>query len=94
MSDAWKALDKLRAGNARFVAGESSIRFDEFLKARDRLAAAQPPFAVILGCSDSRVPVEPIFDQGLGRLFLIRIAGNIAYPSQLGSVEYAVKASG
>jgi carbonic anhydrase len=56
---------------------------------RAELAAGQQPFAIILGCSDSRVPAEIVFDQGLGELFVIRVAGNIVAPSQVGSVEFA-----
>ena len=56
---------------------------------RAQLVAAQEPFAIILGCSDSRVPAEIVFDQGLGDLFVIRVAGNIVAPSQVGSVEFA-----
>jgi carbonic anhydrase len=60
------------------------------LTRRNELATGQEPFAVILGCSDSRVPAEIVFDQGLGDLFVIRVAGNIVAPSQVGSVEFAV----
>ena len=61
---------------------------------RHELAAAQEPFAIILGCSDSRVPAEIVFDQGLGDLFVIRVAGNIVAPSQIGSVEFAAERFG
>lgn len=83
------ALERLCAGNHRFVAGTSNI--DEALSSarRAELVGGQSPFAVILACSDSRVPVELIFDQGLGDLFVIRVAGNIVAPSQIGSVEFA-----
>jgi carbonic anhydrase len=82
-------LERLREGNRRFVAGTSNI--DEALTSarRAELVGGQNPFAVILACSDSRVPVELIFDQGLGDLFVIRVAGNIVAPSQIGSVEFA-----
>jgi carbonic anhydrase len=82
-------LERLRAGNRRFVAGTSSS--DKALSSarRAELVESQNPFAVILACSDSRVPVELIFDQGLGDLFVIRVAGNIVAPSQIGSVEFA-----
>src|SRR4029079_4957264 len=63
-------------------------------KRRREVAAAQEPFAIILGCSDSRVPAEIIFDQGLGDLFVIRVAGNIVSPSQVGSVEFAAERFG
>ena len=88
MIPASQALARLREGNARFVAGVRT--FDP--AARDRAVdpeAVQRPFAVILGCSDSRVPVEIVFDQGPGDLFVIRVAGNIVAPSQVGSVEFA-----
>lgn len=82
------ALERLREGNQRFA---SSIRgADPFLHTRRaELANKQEPFAIILGCSDSRVPAEMVFDQGLGDLFVIRVAGNIVAPSQVGSVEFA-----
>jgi carbonic anhydrase len=88
------ALERLREGNRRFVSG---IRSQDTLASstrRSALAAGQEPFAVILGCSDSRVPAEIVFDQGLGHLFVIRVAGNIAAPSQVGSVELAVESLG
>jgi len=89
MLTALEALDRLRDGNARFVA---DVRNHEPLGGharRQELAAGQEPFAIILGCSDSRVPAELVFDQGLGDLFVIRVAGNIVAPSQVGSVEFA-----
>lgn len=83
------ALERLREGNRRFV-GDASARDTLAGQARRReLAAGQAPFAIILGCSDSRVPAEIVFDQGLGDLFVIRVAGNIVAPSQIGSVEFA-----
>ncbi len=85
-----EALNKLREGNARFV---SDVHFYEgysFEKRRAELGESQFPLAVVLGCSDSRVPAELVFDQGLGDLFVVRVAGNVAAPSQLGSIEYAV----
>jgi len=92
MTDPLEALDRLRAGNARFVANELSLKIDGF--ERSKLASGQQPFAVILGCSDSRVPVEVVFDQGLGELFVIRVAGNIVAPSQIGSIEFAAQSFG
>ena len=89
MLTALEALDRLRDGNARFVA---DVRNREPLGGharRQELASGQEPFAIILGCSDSRVPAELVFDQGLGDLFVIRVAGNIVAPSQVGSVEFA-----
>ena len=93
MISARAALQELREGNQRFV---SNRRRDEGnTAARLRaLAQHQEPFAIILGCSDARVPAEIIFDQGLGDLFVIRVAGNIVAPSQVGSVEFAAEAFG
>jgi carbonic anhydrase len=83
------ALERLREGNRRFVANvRGSDAFVSHLR-RAELTAGQQPFAIILGCSDSRVPAEIVFDQGLGDLFVIRVAGNIVAPSQVGSVEFA-----
>jgi carbonic anhydrase len=89
MQSARDGLARLREGNHRFVAGVRS--HDPFTSQtrRDELAAGQEPFAIILGCSDSRVPAEIVFDQGLGDLFVIRVAGNIVAASQVGSVEFA-----
>jgi carbonic anhydrase len=91
--DAAEALARLRDGNRRFVAGDLT---DQALsnKKRRALAADQAPFAIILGCSDSRVPAELVFDQGFGDLFVIRVAGNIVAPSQVGSVEFAASKFG
>jgi carbonic anhydrase len=88
---AHEALTRLREGNHRFVTGE--CRSAALLDARRRstLATEQRPFAIVLGCSDSRVPAELVFDQGLGDLFVIRVAGNIVAPSQVGSVEFAAE---
>ena len=83
------ALERLRAGNARFVADIRSHATVERRSHREGHANGQDPFAIILGCSDSRVPAESVFDQGLGDLFVIRVAGNIVAPSQIGSVEFA-----
>ncbi len=85
-----EALARLRDGNLRFA---NNLRDSPKLlthRQRAELAAQQTPCAIILGCSDSRVPAEIIFDQGLGDLFVIRVAGNIVAPSQVGSVEFAV----
>jgi carbonic anhydrase len=89
MISARAALERLRTGNARFAA-EVSRRVTSRRKRRE-LAAGQAPFAIVLGCSDSRVPAEIVFDQGLGDLFVIRVAGNIVAPSQIGSVEFAAE---
>ncbi len=94
MISAADALKRLREGNARFVSGESQQNAEATRKFRSDLVEGQSPFAVILGCSDSRVPAELVFDQGLGDLFVIRVAGNIVAPSQIGSVEFAVERFG
>ena len=89
-----EALDKLAEGNRRFVSnvrGRSTMHTQTHL---NTLMVGQMPFAIILGCSDSRVPAEIIFDQGLGDLFVIRVAGNIVAPSQVGSVEFATERFG
>jgi carbonic anhydrase len=89
MIPAHEALSRLRDGNRRFV---DDIRNPAAPGHRDRrreLTDNQEPFAIVLGCSDSRVPAELVFDQGLGDLFVIRVAGNIVAPSQVGSVEFA-----
>lgn len=92
MIPARDALDRLRDGNRRFVASMQHGAIDPFKnQSRRGDFASQEPFAVILGCSDSRVPVEIVFDQGLGDLFVIRVAGNIVAPSQVGSVEFAAE---
>jgi carbonic anhydrase len=89
MIPAHEALERLREGNRRFVSGVRSHDTLTSQTRRDELAGGQEPFAIILGCSDSRVPAELVFDQGLGDLFVIRVAGNIVAPSQVGSVEFA-----
>jgi carbonic anhydrase len=88
------ALERLREGNRRFASNVRSV--DSFLSQtrRAELAEAQNPSAIVLGCSDSRVPAEIVFDQGLGDLFVIRVAGNIVAPSQIGSVEFAAERFG
>ncbi len=93
MVSALEALAKLREGNQRFAAGTPTIQSQLGLK-REKLTDGQEPFAIILGCSDSRVPAEIVFDQGLGDLFVIRVAGNIVAPSQIGSVEFAATSFG
>jgi carbonic anhydrase len=94
MISAAEAVRRLREGNRRFVAerhGHDSLT--DGLRRRE-VAESQEPFAIILGCSDSRVPAEIVFDQGLGDLFVIRVAGNIVAPSQVGSVEFAAERFG
>jgi carbonic anhydrase len=94
MVPALDALDRLREGNLRFVS--SLAGSDDLLlhPRRAELPVAQEPFAIVLGCSDARVPAEIVFDQGLGDLFVIRVAGNIVAPSQVGSVEFAAERFG
>jgi carbonic anhydrase len=84
-----EALERLRAGNRRFASDVRAV--DAFVTPARRAALthSQEPFAIVLGCSDSRVPAEIVLDQGLGDLFVIRVAGNIVAPSQVGSVEFA-----
>jgi carbonic anhydrase len=85
-----EALDRLREGNLRFVRGEGNA----LRRWHPGLADGQSPFAVVLGCADSRAPAEYVFDQGLGDLFVIRVAGNIVAPSLVGSVEFAASQFG
>jgi carbonic anhydrase len=94
MLTAAEALDRLKKGNLRFVQGETSHPKLLTHQQRAEMADSQEPFAIILGCSDSRVPAEMVFDQGLGDLFVIRVAGNIVAPSQVGSVEFAAESFG
>lgn len=89
MIPAREALERLREGNRRFASGTRSHGALTSQARRDELTLGQEPFAIILGCSDSRVPAELVFDQGLGDLFVIRVAGNIIAPSLVGSVEFA-----
>lgn len=83
------AIERLREGNQRFVSDIRSIESMTTKVRRSEVVDGQDPFAIILGCSDSRVPAEMVFDQGLGDLFVIRVAGNVVAPSQIGSVEFA-----
>lgn len=85
-----KALQLLKDGNKRFITEELAVK-DLSKAKRDELAAGQKPFAIILSCSDSRVPPELIFDQGLGDLFVVRVAGNVNDQITLGSIEYAAE---
>jgi len=88
------SLESLKAGNQRFT---SNLRDAEVMASqahRPELVAGQNPHTIILGCADSRVPAELVFDQGLGDLFVVRVAGNIAAPSQIGSIEFAVQSFG
>src|SRR2546427_11937776 len=94
MTSALHALERLREATRRFAAGDSGLESRSARTHRGDLASGQEPFAAILGCSDSRVPVEIVFDQGLGDLFVIRVAGNVVAPSQIGSVEFAAERFG
>jgi carbonic anhydrase len=94
MTSAQEALERLREGNRRFLADVGSSNRHTSQTRRSELAAGQEPFAIILGCSDSRVPSAIVFDQGLGDLFVIRVAGNIVASSQIGSVEFAAERFG
>jgi carbonic anhydrase len=89
MISARMALERLREGNRRFASGVRSHDVLTRHLRRKELAAGQEPLAIVLGCSDSRVPSEIVFDQDVGDLFVIRVAGNIVAPSQVGSVEFA-----
>jgi len=90
--NAQDALTRLKEGNQRYSQNVRSV--DSLLSHSRRDLTTQRPFAVVLGCSDSRAPAELVFDQGLGDLFVIRVAGNIVAPSQVGSVEFAVERFG
>lgn len=94
MISAQQALEQLQQGNQRFVTGDFQSGVRTATVRRKQLAAGQEPFAVVLGCSDSRVPLEIVFDQGLGDLFVIRVAGNIVADCVTGSAEFAVAAFG
>jgi len=91
MITAPEALQRLRDGHQRFVSNNRGRHATPDRAQRAALANGQHPFAIILGCSDSRVPPEIVFDQGLGELFVVRVAGNIAAPAQIGSVEFAAR---
>jgi len=94
MISAAEALERLRDGNQRFARDDCGSESITDTAHRMRLVRGQEPFAIILGCSDSRVPAELVFDQGLGDLFVIRVAGNIVASSQVASVEFAAEAFG
>ena len=94
MISAHDALARLEEGNRRFVSGEQHVDALRHEARRLEFVESQAPVAVVLGCADSRVPVEIVFDQGLGDLFVIRVAGNIVAPSQIGSVAFAAERLG
>jgi carbonic anhydrase len=83
-----QSLQLLKEGNARFVAGES--HHEGYTARRLELVAGQSPFAIVLGCSDSRVPIETVFDQLPGNLFVVRVAGNFLDDNGLASIEYSI----
>jgi carbonic anhydrase len=89
INDPATALAKLKKGNQRFVDAQM-LHPDQTAETRQRLSGAQKPYAVLLSCSDSRLPPEVIFDQGLGDLFVVRVAGNVVDRDGMGSIEYAV----
>ena len=89
MIQAREALQRLREGNVRFVSSAPRENTFPVPARRAELVKGQHPFAIILSCADSRVPPEIVFDQGLGDLFVVRVAGNTAGPTQIGSVEFA-----
>jgi carbonic anhydrase len=82
-------LSRLNEGNDRYISGRTSSK--DFAREREDLLKGQKPYAIIVTCSDSRVPPELIFDESLGQLFVIRVAGNVVDPDVLGSIEYAVE---
>ncbi len=94
MNNALESLNRLREGNLRYINNERAPDALDYQSQRDDLLEGQEPFAIILGCSDSRVPAEIVFDQGLGDLFVIRVAGNVVAPSQVASVEFAAEKFG
>jgi len=92
--DADTALARLKDGNRRFVARIHDSGETTSLAAQWQQSMSHQPFAIVLGCSDARVPAELVFDQGFGELFVIRVAGNVVSPSQIGSVEFAASSFG
>ena len=94
MLSAQQALERLKEGNQGFLKGDGKTQALVDEARRNQLVGGQEPFAIILGCSDARVPAEIVFNQGLGDLFVIRVAGNIVAPSQVGSIEFAAKEFG
>ena len=85
-----EALEELRAGNERYVSNRMTSTHQDLSALRQQTISEQHPFAAVLGCADSRVDVELLFDQSIGRLFVVRVAGNIAAPEVIASLEYAV----
>lgn len=87
-----QAIERLAAGNRRFLDGTATSIARAW--SREQAESSQRPFAIVLGCSDSRTPIEILFDQGFGELFVVRIAGNIVAPSVVGSIEFAASQFG
>ncbi|MBA4356587.1 MAG: carbonic anhydrase [Desulfovibrio sp.] len=85
-----EALKLLKDGNARYVAAQSTHSHQGADRRAETVTGGQHPFATIIGCSDSRAPLEVIFDQGVGDIFVVRVAGNVAGSDELGTVEYGV----
>jgi carbonic anhydrase len=85
-----EALAELKAGNERFARGKAAHHNQSMARVRE-VVASQKPEAIILGCADSRVPPEVIFDEGIGDLFVVRVAGNVSEPATTGSIEYAAE---
>jgi carbonic anhydrase len=83
------ALNRLKVGNERYVSGKLSMK--DYKSERQKLVAGQHPYAIVLTCADSRVPPELLFDESLGKLFILRVAGNVVDPIVLGSIEYAAE---
>ncbi|MFL5242990.1 MAG: carbonic anhydrase [Gemmataceae bacterium] len=87
-TDPERALQRVKEGNVRYIAGKTTAK--DLAKQRDKVAKEQHPFAIVLACADSRVAPELVFDQGLGDVFVVRVAGNVTDPAIIGSIEYAV----
>ena len=88
-----EALERLRTGNARFAAGQPINPQQDLARLRE-VAAQQRPFAALLGCADSRVPVELVYDQGFGDVFVVRVAGNVATSVEIASLEFGTRVLG
>ena len=86
-----EALSRLKEGNARFVGGRGEHPRADALRRTETAEKGQHPFTAVVGCSDSRAPVEIIFDQGIGDVFVVRVPGNVCNGDEIGAVEYAVE---
>lgn len=89
-----EALERLRQGNQRYVSDQPKRAVLGRQTLREELARGQSPFAVVLGCADSRAPAEIVFDQDVGDLFVIRVAGHVVAPAEVGSIEFAAAVLG